>query len=355
MTAETAAAAAADPGIRPGDLRRRVLRHFLPLAIATFAALAALVSIPFFDANRYPPPGAIFAEGAKGALPDGDTPRPGEPTDAGVGSGRQRPANGEHGDGAAPSAPSTTAPSGHTGPPPGAHGSTRETTTPTTAQTRSPGASHGTGNSAQGETGAASGSMGGDHAGDQDTVLQMRRLSTMTGYFALVLIAVTLLIGPVSLLRGRRVPVSTYLRRDIGIWSAGVSIAHVVFGFLAKHGDGQLLGYFFEAGDRSRILTNAFGLANWAGLAAVVIVAGLAAISSDWALHRLKAKRWKRLQRWNYALALLTAAHAVLYGALWRLSSPYTITLVSSTALVVVAQAIGVRLWRRRRWASAEA
>ncbi len=147
---------------------------------------------------------------------------------------------------------------------------------------------------------------------------------------------------------GRRLPVSSYLRRDIGIWSAGVSAAHVVFGFLVKHADGQLLSYFFESGDRSRILTNAFGLANWLGLAALLIVAGLSAISSDVALRKLKAKRWKRLQRWNYALAGLVVAHAVFYGALWRLDSPYTVALLTVSFTVAAAQAVGVRLWRRR-------
>lgn len=63
---------------------------------------------------------------------------------------------------------------------------------------------------------------------------------------------------------------SSYLRRDIGIWSAIVSVAHVVFGFLVQHADGQVLSYCFEAGDASRILTNSFGLANWAGLGAAM-------------------------------------------------------------------------------------
>nr|MBA3311613.1 hypothetical protein [Nocardioidaceae bacterium] len=90
-------------------------------------------------------------------------------------------------------------------------------------------------------------------------------------------------------------------------------------------------------------------LANWAGLVAVVIVVGLAAISSDTALRKLKAKRWKRLQRWNYLLAALAVVHAVLYGALWRLTSPYTVALIASVVIVVGGQTVGVWRWRRRR------
>jgi hypothetical protein len=63
-----------------GARRRRLFRHYLPLVMATAGAMAVLVSVPFFDVNRYPPPGDIFAEGAKGALPDGDYPPPGDST-----------------------------------------------------------------------------------------------------------------------------------------------------------------------------------------------------------------------------------------------------------------------------------
>lgn len=76
---------------------------------------------------------------------------------------------------------------------------------------------------------------------------------------------------------------------------------------------------------------------------------GLTAISSDVALRKLKAKRWKQVQRWNYLLAALAAIHAVLYGAFWRLTSPYTVALIASVVFVVVGQAVGVRLWRRRK------
>lgn len=332
-----------------GAPRRRLVRHYLPLVMATVGAMAVLVSVPFFDVNRYPPPGDIFAEGAKGALPDGDYPPPGaEP--AGDPSTSDEPDSGGTG------APPTTA--AHAGRPAGGHGADSTATTaapPTTTAPDRNGRPDGDHTPATTTPGGADGSDTGaaapttEHAGDQDSVLRMRRLSTMTGYLALALIALTLLLGPWNLLLGRRLPVSSYLRRDVGIWSALTSVAHVVLGFLVEHGDGDVLGYFVAADDRSRILTNSFGLANWAGLAAVVIAVGLAAISSDAALRKLKAARWKRLQRANYLLAVLAVLHAVLYGAFWRLTSPYTVTLLASVVIVVVAQAMGVRRWRRRR------
>jgi DMSO/TMAO reductase YedYZ heme-binding membrane subunit len=77
-------------------------------------------------------------------------------------------------------------------------------------------------------------------------------------------------------------------------------------------------------------------------------VALLLCLSSDAALRKLKAKNWKRLQRLNYALFALVIVHAFFYGALLRETSPYTILLLLSVIAVVVGQAVGVWLFRRR-------
>lgn len=108
-----------------------------------------------------------------------------------------------------------------------------------------------------------------------------------------------------NLLLRRRNPVSTYLRRDAGTWTAIFSVVHVIYG-LQVHGPGRLRDFldYFVAPDGSPLL-NSFGLGNWTGLAATVIVVGLLALSSDFALRKLKARSWKRLQRLNYALSAL--------------------------------------------------
>jgi hypothetical protein len=69
-----------------------------------------------------------------------------------------------------------------------------------------------------------------------------------------------------------------------------------------------------------------------------VIVVGLLAVSNDIALSTLKAKRWKRLQRLNYALFGLVVAHAIFYGALLRITSPSTLLLGYSVILVFLGQ-----------------
>lgn len=94
--------------------------------------------------------------------------------------------------------------------------------------------------------------------------------------------------------------------------------------------------------------TNSFGLGNWTGLAALVVVLGLLAVSSDAALRRLKAKPWKRLLRSNYLLFALVVLHAFFYGAILGGTSPFTILLGLAVVAVVVEQAVGIWQWRRR-------
>ena len=79
-----------------------------------------------------------------------------------------------------------------------------------------------------------------------------------------------------------------------------------------------------------------------------MIVVGLLALSSDFALRKLRARPWKWLQRLNYALFALVVAHAIYYGALLRVTSPSTLLLGLSVIAVFIGQAMGVWLWRRR-------
>lgn len=176
-----------------------------------------------------------------------------------------------------------------------------------------------------------------------------------SGYVATVLLGLTLLIGPANLLLRRRSPVSTSLARDTGIWAAIASFAHVIVG-LKAHGYAANLfnfrNYFFQADGTPR--TDSFGWGNWVGLAAVVILAGLLALSNDRSLRELKARRWKNLQRTNYALFALVVLHAFFYGALLRMTSAFTLVLIVTVVAVLAGQAVGIALWRRRH-ASADA
>src|SRR5262245_4126289 len=61
--------------------------------------------------------------------------------------------------------------------------------------------------------------------------ISVQQLASPTGDVALVLLALTLLIGPANLIFRRRNPVNNYLRRDVGAWTAIWSVVHVIVAF----------------------------------------------------------------------------------------------------------------------------
>jgi sulfoxide reductase heme-binding subunit YedZ len=282
----------------PHSWRRRLPRHHVPLALASGLVFVLFMTLPTFNAARYHAVADIFS----GALPQ-------QRTEQGLMDHRGGPAQ------------------------PMNHG-------PDQAAQRS----HGGNQQGPMDHGAGQGP-----SADQMLGRSFAQRSTVgTGYIATGLLALTLLIGPANLLRRRRNPVSSYLRRDAGTWTVIVSIVHTILG-LQVHGSGQLSGfldYFLAPNGAPRL--NSFGLANWTGLAALVIAAGLLTLSSDLALRKFKPKRWKRLQRTNYALFALVIAHAFFYGALVRTTSPFTLILVVTVIAVLVGQAVGVWQWRRK-------
>jgi sulfoxide reductase heme-binding subunit YedZ len=284
----------------------------VPLAVASVGAFLLFMSLPTFDPQAYP----------RADMMGGPLPRP-------IGESAPMSRSAEP-------APSIDHGGSQT---PAGHGASQ-----------TPPAGHGGGQGPQPSHSGAQPQSG--NAGASPSVIQDRftkaRLTTATGYVATGLLALTLVIGPANLLLRRRNPVSSYLRRDVGAWTAIFSVVHVILG-LQVHGGGELsglLGYFL-APDGGPLL-NSFGLGNWTGLAATVIVVGLLAISSDLALRKLKADRWKWLQRLNYALFALVFAHAFFYGAMLRVTSPFTLLLGLSVLAVFVGQAVGFWLWRRR-------
>jgi sulfoxide reductase heme-binding subunit YedZ len=306
---------------KDGDWRGRILRHHLPLAVATAVVLTVFLTVPLFDADAYP-----HADIVSGTLPQARRAS-GETPDASATV---------HGTGATP-APGHAA--GETSPP-SAHGGDQSPQPSHGAQTAAP-AAHGSGQTALPTVVDERMAMPGLFLG-----LSSRDLTVATGYVALGLLGLTLLIGPANLFRRRRNPVSSYLRRDVGAWTAAFSVVHVIFGLQVHGRISEFLSYFFAADGRPWL--NAFGLGNWTGLAATLIVVGLLALSSDFALRRLKAGPWKQMQRLNYALFALVIAHALFYGALLRTPSPYTLLLALSVIAVVLGQGLGVWLWRRK-------
>lgn len=178
----------------------------------------------------------------------------------------------------------------------------------------------------------------------------VQQLASPTGDVALVLLGVTLLIGPANVVLRRRNPINSYLRRDVGTWTAIWSAVHVIVS-LQGHGGGVFgfVDYFVVDG---RPFTHSFGIGNWTGLAATVIVVVLLVVSTDRMLRELKSSRWKALQRLNYALFALVVMHALFYGALRRMTSPFTRILLITVIAVCIGQAAGIWIRRRQHGAS---
>jgi len=177
------------------------------------------------------------------------------------------------------------------------------------------------------------------------------RLSMATAYTGLLLVSATLLIGPINALWKRPNPVSIDLRRDIGIWGGVVSLIHVIAG-LQVHMNSMVLYFLREAGPDKRLVLriDPFGFANYTGLAATLVVALLLALSNDWSLRRLGGRKWKSLQRWNYAGFALTVLHGVAYQLIEKRQLPYPIVFGAMALLVI---AIQLAAFRQRRQMSA--
>jgi sulfoxide reductase heme-binding subunit YedZ len=144
----------------------------------------------------------------------------------------------------------------------------------------------------------------------------LSRASFATAYPALVLLAITLLIGPWNWLRKKPNPVSSDLRRDIGIWAGILSILHTATGPCVHLRGRPWLYYVYGPTEHHHAFPlrhDAFGFANYTGAISTLLVIALLATSNDLSLRKLKTRAWKKLQQWNYAVFAFAVAHGLLY------------------------------------------
>ena len=178
---------------------------------------------------------------------------------------------------------------------------------------------------------------------DDDTDL----MSMGAAYAGLFFLVAALIEGPWRVLSNRETPLSSYLRRDLGIWAGVFGLLQVYVGFLVYF-DTQLIPYFFYVTDGSGISSirlDLFGLANYVGLLAALVVLVLLTISNDWSIRRLKAVKWKKIQRWSYAAGVLTIVHGFLYQAYEGRMAFYVGILIAATILPLSMQLLG---WHKR-------
>ena len=175
------------------------------------------------------------------------------------------------------------------------------------------------------------------------------RWSMATAYVGVALLGLTLAIGPLNVLRGRPNPVSTDLRRDLGIWAGLVATAHFLAGWQVHMRHRYLYWLRELAGSRElRPRADLFGFANYTGLAAVIIAILLLTLSNDYFLGRLGTRRWKSLQRWNYAFFALMLVHGIAYQFIEKRKAPFVITLALVSLAVLVLQYAGFAHRRQR-------
>lgn len=177
----------------------------------------------------------------------------------------------------------------------------------------------------------------------------MVRLSMASAYAGLGLLGVTMATGPWNVLRSRPNPVSTDLRRDLGIWAGVLGLVHVTVG-LQVHMSGNIWEYFFHPPAPQRLLVrlDPFGLANYTGLAVTLILAVLLALSNNASLRWLGTKRWKTTHRSAYVAFALVVGHGALYQLIEKRSLPFVMLFVALAVAVTTLQLAGFRRVRFR-------
>lgn len=171
------------------------------------------------------------------------------------------------------------------------------------------------------------------------------------GYLSLLLVVVTLLIGPFKLLHQKRNPVNLNSRRDIGIWAGITGCIHVVCILIARV-RGSVIYLFLKPkakGTGYDLLVTPQGISNNLGLVATLIIIFLLLLSNDYALRSFKGNRWKFLQRFNYGLVVLVFFHTAIYQRLGSREPFFIIPTFASAIITIGIQILGFVLMRQRR------
>lgn len=138
-------------------------------------------------------------------------------------------------------------------------------------------------------------------------------IARTTGYISIILLAVSLIIGPANVIMNYRNPASAYLRRDISITGGVLAVIHSITG-LFVHLRGRSWEYFFhKTGNGYAIRVDSFGLANYSGLISTLIIILLIIISNEYFLKKMKPSNWKNIQRLSYLMFVLAIIHSIFY------------------------------------------
>ena len=202
------------------------------------------------------------------------------------------------------------------------------------------------------------------------------RLSLATAYTALCFLASALVIGPWRVLRNLPNPISTDLRRDIGIWAGIVALTHLTVGSLVHSRIPSLasipqvwqgLLWPMEVATRVKIWPlflshwpdpahlwhfihprlDRIGFAVYLGLTQASLILLLLITSNNLSLRTLGSKRWKNLHRFIYVIWISIGLHAFTFQTLENRAIPIRLVFGSIYLTVVIAQIAGFLKLRR--------
>lgn len=150
-----------------------------------------------------------------------------------------------------------------------------------------------------------------------------------TGALSAILFSLALIATPLRYLWPRgSVPLWLVRnRRYLGVASFGYAVFHTLL-------------YLLDAGSAAKVIAEFPKLDIWSGWVSLLIMVPLALTSSDSWVRRL-GPRWKSLQRWAYAAAVLGLLHAISLND-W--DDPWE-------PLIISAPLIALQIWRVGRYA----
>lgn len=174
------------------------------------------------------------------------------------------------------------------------------------------------------------------------------RLSFATAYPAFVLLSITLLIGPINVLKRHRNPISSDLRRDLGVWAGVIGTLHAVIGQCVHLRGRPWLYYLYGPTEKHvGLRLDLFGFANDTGALSTLLLIALFATSNDLSLRALGTPRWKSLQRWNYGVFALAAMHTFGYQGIEKQKVAWVGTTIICATITIAIQCAGFRKRRR--------
>jgi DMSO/TMAO reductase YedYZ heme-binding membrane subunit len=177
------------------------------------------------------------------------------------------------------------------------------------------------------------------------------RLSVVSAWTFMALLAAALLIGPLRSLGGVAPTLNIYIRRDLGIWAALHGLLHFVAGNVVGMNASYVAAFVrtptpeLGVGVRDQL----FSTGAIAGTLIVLVLLLLLAISSDRALRWLGPKKWKWLQRSAHVVLWLS----VIHGIEFQLLEDRLLPLVVLVIVAILIAAVQLRSRSRRPSAGA--